>query len=91
MATYIRAENRSERENASLASDWSQSSALKRADVDEVRCRPPLSPAHFAGKYVLATGSAQVLSIACRMQCYHLLACAIETYSMRLAQIKREA
>lgn len=40
MATYIRAENRRERENASLASDWTQSSAHKRADVDEVRCRP---------------------------------------------------
>lgn len=48
--------------------------------------------AHFAGRYVLTrTGSAQVLSIACRMQRYHLLACAIETYSMQLAQIKREA
>lgn len=39
IATHIRAENRREGENKLLALDWAQSSALKRADVDEVRCK----------------------------------------------------
>lgn len=37
MASYIRAENRGDGENKLLALDWDQSSALKGADVYEVR------------------------------------------------------
>lgn len=53
MGTHIRAESRREGENKLLASDWAQSSALNRADVDEVRCRLLV---HFAGKCVSSLG-----------------------------------
>lgn len=84
LATHIRAENRREGENKLLALDWAQSSALKRADVDEVRSKP-LQPLLIllVNMSLLKIDSPQLLGILWRngTQRYHLT-CAIDTYSM---------